>query len=339
MKTALFYTALISAAMTAPAFAGPELFIEDFVGTVLVETTPDSTISISREDNMSGVNLYTDGGNLKIDGGIKNPEGNDCKGYYGSFSISLFKKQSDGRVGGYKNLDDFPKLSISAPKDTKLIIRNSIPFLTAGDLGAADLKLSSCGKVDLGHLSDDLMASIRGSADVDMGHVGGNATLEVRGSGDVTMGDAKDLYLKVSGSGDVEAGNVRAGEITVRGSGDVELGNVNGPLGVESSGSSDLDIGDVVGDFIYDGGGSGDLKVNSVSGRISVDINGAGDMSIHDGKATSLKVSASGASEFDFGGVAETADLYASGASHIYVNNVIGDVRSRETGAADIDVN
>ena len=110
-------------------------------------------------------------------------------------------------------------------------------------------------------------------------------------------------------------------------------------MGVESCGSSDLGIGDVVGDFIYDGGGSGDLKVNSVSGRISVDINGAGDMSIYDGKATSLKVSASGASEFDFGGVAKTADLYASGASHIYVNKVIGDVRSRETGAADIDVN
>ena len=339
MKIALIYAAILSAVMTAPAFAGPELFIEDFVGTILVETTTDPNIRVSHEDNMRGVNLFTDGGSLKIDGGINKPDGNDCKGYYGSFSISLFKKHNQGKVGGYKNLDDFPKLSLSAPKDTKLIIRNSIPFLTAGDLGAADLKLSSCGKVDLGDLSDELKASIRGSADLQMGHVGGNAALEIRGSGDVIMGDAKELYLKVSGSGDVEAGNVRAAEIKVTGSGDVELGNVNGPLGVESLGSSDLRIGDVVGDFIYDGGGSVDLRASSVSGRIFVDVNGSGDVSIHDGKAISLKVSTSGASEFDFGGVAETADLYARGASDIYVNKVIGEVRSRETAAAGIDIN
>ena len=165
-----------------------------------------------------------------------------------------------------------------------------------------------------------------------------NADIEVRGSGDVEMGDANDLRLKVTGSGDVDTGDVRSAEISVRGSGDVEIGDVNGPLGVESSGSSDVDIGNVLGDFLYDGRGSGDISVNSVTGRISVDIGGSGDASIDRGKASSLKVSASGASEFDFGGTAETADLYASGASDIYVNKVTGEVRRKESGAADIDI-
>ena len=338
MIKTLLYTTLLSLSVAAPAFAGPELFIEDFVGTINVKTTSASKISISRDENMKGVNLSEDGDSLKIDGGIQNPNGNDCKGYHGSFSISLFKSESHSRVGGYKNLDDFPKIDINVPKDTTLVIRNSIPFLNAGELEAADLNLSSCGKVNLGDLSGQLTANVRGSADLYAGDVGGNADIEVRGSGDVEMGDANDLRLKVTGSGDVDTGDVLFAEISVRGSGDVEIGDVNGPLGVESSGSSDVDVGDVLGDFIYDGRGSGDISVNSVTGRISVDIGGSGDASIDRGKASSLKVSASGASEFDFGGTAETADLYASGASDIYVNKVTGEVRRKESGAADIDI-
>jgi len=338
MIKSIFYAGLLSLSLTAPAFAGPELLIEDFVGTLTVETTSASQITISREDNMKGVNLYKDAGSLKIDGGIKNPDSKDCTGFHGSFSISLFKSESRGRVGGYKNLSDYPKITINVPEDTNLVIRNAIPFLNANDLGSADLELSSCGKVNLGDLSGELKANIRGSTDLTVGNVAGNADIDIRGSGDVDMGNAKDMVLNVTGSGDIDAGDLGSADISVRGSGDVEIKNVNGPLGIKSSGSSDVDIGDVSGDFIYDGRGSGDLSVESVTGRISIDIGGSGDASINDGEASTLKVSASGVSEFDFGGVAETADLYASGASDIYVSKVTGEVRRKESGAADIDI-
>ena len=138
MIKSVFYAVLLSSVITAPAFAGPELSIEDFVGTINVQTSPDSKISITQDENMTGVNLYQDGDSLKLDGGIEKPDGNDCKGYYTSYSVSWFKKESNGKQGGYKNLKDYPKLTINVPKDTKLIIRNSIPFLTAEGLGAAD---------------------------------------------------------------------------------------------------------------------------------------------------------------------------------------------------------
>jgi len=334
----VFYAALLSTFIALPAHAGPELFVEDFIGTINIETVSASKISVTQDKNMKGVNLYQDGNSLKIDGGIKRPDGNDCKGYYGSYSISWFKKESNGEVGGYENLEDYPNLTVNVPKDATLIIRNSIPFIKAGDLDSADVKLVSCGKVNLGDLSGELLADIRGSGDLTTGDVDGNADIQIRGSGDVEIGDAEDLRLKVTGSGDVQAEDVRSADIEVRGSGDVEIENVNGPLGVDSSGSSDVDIGKVTGDFVYDGRGSGDLSIDSVSGRISVDIGGSGDASIDGGKVSSLKVSASGASEFDFGGVAETADLYAAGASDIYVSKVTGEVRSKESGAADIDI-
>ncbi len=334
----IFYAALLSSFIALPAYAGPELIIEDFVGTINVETVSASKISITKDKNMKGVNLYQDGDSLKIDGGIEKPDGNDCKGYYGSYSISWFKKESRGDLGGYKNLEDFPNLTVTAPKDATLIIRNSITFVTADNLGSADLKLVSCGKVNLGDLSGDLLADIRGSGDLNLGDVGGSADIEIRGSGDVDMGNANELRLKVTGSGDVQAENVRSADVVVRGSGDVEIENVNGPLGIESSGSSDIDIGDVTGDFVYDGRGSGDLAISSVTGRASVDVAGSGDADIGGGKVSSLKVSASGASDFDFGGVADTADLYAAGASDIYVRKVTGEVRSKESGAADITI-
>ena len=330
--------AILSLCVASPVSASPELLIEDFVGRVLIKTTSDSQISIVTEQNIDDVQIYESGKSLKIDGGIPKPNGRNCKGLHGSISISLFKSEKHGRIGGYKNLRDYPKITINAPKDTTLIVRNSIPFLIADDLGAANLNLSSCGKVQLGDLSNNLEAHIRGSADLYLGDIGGNADIEVHGSGGIDMGDAKDLRLEVSGSGDVDARNITSADISVRGSGDVELGNISGPLGVESRGSSDIDIGRVSGDFIYDGRGSGDLDIDSVIGRISVDVSGSGDVSIDGGKAQSLKVSASGASDFDFGGIAETADLYASGASDIYVKKVTGEVRSKETGAADIDI-
>ena len=336
-KTVL-YAALLSLSMAVPVSASPELLIEDFVGRVQINTTSDPQISLETEQNMDGVQIIENDKSLIIDGGISNPNGKNCKGVFGSISIRLFKSERHGRIGGYKNLSDYPKITISAPRDTTLVIRNSIPFLVAGELGAAHLNLSSCGKVQLGNLSNELKANIRGSGDLYLGDVGGNADIEIRGSGDLDMGDAKDLQLKVSGSGNVDAGNIMSADIAVRGSGDVELGNVNGPLGVESSGSSDIEIGSVSGDFIYEGRGSGDLNIDSINGRISVDVSGSGDVSIDGGEASTVRVKASGASDFDFGGIAQTADLYASGASDIYVKKVRGEVRRKESGAADITI-
>lgn len=98
MRTALLYTMLLSAAMTAPALAGPEFFIEDFVGTILVETTTDPNIRVSREDNMSGVNLYTDGGNLKIDGGLISPMEMVVKAITGLSQLACLKNKMTARL-------------------------------------------------------------------------------------------------------------------------------------------------------------------------------------------------------------------------------------------------
>jgi len=62
--------------------------------------------------------------------------------------------------------------------------------------------------------------------------------------------------------------------------------------------------------------------------RIAITVSGSGDVNIN----------ASGASEVDYDGTAENADLIATGASDIYVGKVTDEVRSKERGAAEISI-
>ena len=184
MLRKLTLAALVTTLMAGTALANaPELFIENFVGTIKIENGSSDRMSILRDKNMSGVNLVEQGQNLKIDGGISDPDGDKCKGYYGSYDLTFFKKNRDGKFGGYEDLEDYPQITISAPKDTVLVIENSIAFLTAEDLGGTDLDLRSCGKVKLGNVAGELRADIRGSANLTANNVG-DVDVDIKGSGD-----------------------------------------------------------------------------------------------------------------------------------------------------------
>ena len=339
MLKALISASLVTTLLTGTAYAnGPELLIEDFVGTIKIENGSSETISIIRDKKMSGVTLVEQGENLKIDGGIERPDGNKCKGYYGHYDLTIFKKNRDGKFGGYEDLEDYPQITLRVPKDTVLIIENSIAFLTAEDLGAADLDLRSCGKVNLGHVAGELRADIRGSADLTARDVG-NIDVDIIGSGDLDIENAGFVALSMAGSGDADFANVKSVDVRVSGSGDISFGDVDGSLAAESRGSGNIEAEDITGDLIYDAGGSGDLDIGEVLGeRISIDISGSGDVNIDGGEVQWLKVAASGASEVDYDGTTENADLVATGASDISVSKVTGEIRRKERGAADISV-
>jgi len=335
LTLATFATTLLAGTALAN---GPELLIEDFVGTIKIENGTSGNISVLRDKNMRGVNLVEQGDNLKIDGGVSEPDGDKCKGYYGRYSFDLFKKEKKGEFGGYEDLEDYPQITVRVPKDTVLVIENSIAFVTGEDLGEADLDLRYCGKVNLGNIAGDLRANIRGSADLTALNVG-NVDVDIKGSGDLDVQNAKLVSLSVAGSGDAEFANVDGADVRVSGSGDISFGDIEGSLAAESRGSGNIDAENISGDLIYEAGGSGDLDVGDVTGnRISIDVSGSGDVSIDGGDVETLKITASGASDVDYDGKAENADLVATGASDIYVDDVTGEVRSKERGAADISV-
>ncbi len=338
MKHLLLTTTLIIASAT-PAFAeGPIVTIENFVGVIKLDNNAGlASVKAIQNDSDVTVNQSADG--LTIDGGIANPNGKDCVGYYGGFDLSFSKKnRASGQFGGYKNLKSYPSITLSAPANTVLVIRNAIPFGYIADLGGADIEMTACGRLEIGDITGVAALSIRGSGDINTGDIG-DVDIDIRGSGDIETGDIGHARLTLTGSGDIDFGDSASIDLSLTGSGDIDGGHVDGSVRAVSRGSGDIYLGDIHEDLVYDSQGSGDFEAKSVSGRLSIDSGGSGDVDINGGDVSTLLITASGASDVDFDGTAETAQLYATGASDISVDKVRGKVTLRETGAADISVN
>lgn len=337
LKRTFILSTALTGLIASPAFAGDTtLTIENFIGKIAIET--GSKLKVTNKQNSSDVDFDRSGDTLTIDGGISEPDGEDCKGYYGRGSWSFFsKKEKKGDFGGYENLDDYPNLTISAPENVTLVIKNAIPFGTISDIGAADIEMSYCGNLKMHNIDGAANLNIRGSGDISALDIG-TVKASINGSGDLEFENTTDAIIKVRGSGDVDFGDADNADITVSGSGDIEMGNIAEMLHVESAGSGDVSSGDVGGGLIYKGRGSGDFELDNVSGDADIRVSGSGDVDIHDGNVDILTIKAKGASDVRFDGTAETAELSASGASDIYVGAVTGKSETRETGSADIDI-
>ena len=314
------------------------LALENFVGTLSVKTGNVDEVRIVTSKNMDDVRLKEEGGNLYIDGGIDDPDGNKCSGYYGKYSWSLFKKKErEGQFGGYEDLDDYPTLTIEAPEDVTVKIRNAIPFAEFENVGAAYANVDHCGKLVFADISGMADFSIRGSGDISAQNTG-DLDVSIKGSGDVEVAASGETKIQLMGSGDVEIGETKNLDVRLYGSGDIEIDTVEGYLQAASKGSGDIEMDRVTGGLSYDGRGSGDFEVDSVDGEIEIYVAGSGDVMIDGGEASELTVTASGASDVRFGGTVENAELKASGASDIYVKKVTGQLRQRDSGASDITV-
>ena len=324
--------------IASPALAQETLVIEDFIGTVTISTDAGKSLRIKDRDNAGDLKINDRDGSLVIDGGIEKVDGSKCQGHYGRFNFTFFSdKERKGNIGGYKDLDEYPKLTITAPDDVNLIIRNSAIFGTAGNIGSGDLDLRHCGNLEIGDINGPLDLNVRGSADVKTGNAK-SVDARISGSGDLEMLDIEDGTFSVSGSGDIEIGNATSLDVRVSGSGDISFEDVSGNAKFRSSGSGDVEGGEVFGGLDYDASGSGDLDIENVVGDLSVEISGSGDAAIDDGDVDHLIVHTSGSSSVDFDGTAQTADLDASGSSDIFVDTVEGKASVHASSSSDIDI-
>lgn len=332
--------AMVAAAILAPAaFANGDktLVIENFVGRIDIQTEESASLDVREQGNAGSVSYEETGNGLNIDGGIMKPDSKKCVGYYGRFSWKTDKSERKGEFGGYRDLEDFPKLLVTAPDDVTLVIRNSIVFGTAGNLGAVDIEDRHCSKFTMGNVDGPLNLSISGSGDYSGGDVG-DADVSVRGSGDADFGDARRVDVGISGSGDVTFENVGPANIELSGSGDIELGTVQGSIVVAIRGSGDVDVGDVSGGADLKSSGSSDIEIDSINGPLSITSRGSSTIEIDGGNAPTAEISVSGSGTVNFEGTANMADLSASGSGDIYIDEVTGETKSRESGSGDIHI-
>jgi hypothetical protein len=303
--------------LAAPAHAedGPVLKIENFIGTVNVVTGDYGSISVTKAD---GAPVEKSGDNVSIDGD-ETTRNINCRQNKTSIKIGKGKWGWGNKDRGYKDLSEYPSVTITAPENTHLIIENSLVFGEVDTIGSGDIHVRSCG--DLG------LADINGSLD-----------LGISGSGDVRMGSAGDADISISGSGDLTARDFTALELSVSGSGDAELGNVAGFAHIHSSGSGDVEMGRIGGGLDYSGSGSSDFGAEYVSGDLSVSSSGSGDIDINDGVVQKLYVSASGASDVRYDGSSVDAEARASGGSNIHIHRPSGQLRSHDSGGGDVNI-
>ncbi len=337
-KTVSGLAVLSMSVIALPAYASETLTMQNFIGTVTINTQPNADLQVTDSDKKT-VSISEMSGGLIIDGNIKDPNSDDCAGYYGKYSVSWFKKpEKTGQMGGYKNLLDYPNLIISGPEDLNLVIENSIPFMTVGNIGSLDAKFESCGKFKAGDVSGPTNLQIKGSADVVLGNIQ-DFDLSLKGSGDVETGNAAKITLNLMGSGNIEMADVGTAQIKSVGSGDIEIDMIRGDVQYETRGSGDFEAGDITGNLNLKSRGSGDFSADSVSGRyMSIESRGSGSVDIDGGDVETLFVTVSGSGDIRFDGTAVNAELKASGSSEIYVDRITGDLSQSNTGSSDIEI-
>jgi len=342
-------TALLAAAALQ---AGPGIDIENFVGEVRIVdgTSLSARVVRAGAGDAPGTTLDTtlDGEVLRIDGGVRIRDWR-CRSRWGG------ELRVGPRRGELRPMEDYPLLEITAPAGTDLAVSDSIVYGEAGDVGAVNLSLSSCGDFEIASVAQDAVVTVSGSGDVGLGAVTGVVRLSISGSGDVDFLSAGGLDARVSGSGDIEGGDVAGPvELNISGSGDVDLGDVE-RLELNASGSAEVEIGDAPGgvrvgisgsgelDFGTAGGfsagisGSGDISGDRVDGAFAASVSGSGDIRINDGRADPFEASAGGSGEIRFGGTAVNPRVRINGGS-VRLGAVEGEVDVNRSGADDLRI-
>ena len=326
-----------TAKSTAKRAAQHTLVVENFVGRLDIQTGPNEALDVSLQNQADSVSFEKTAFRLTVDGAIRKPDGNKCRGYYGKLSWLTKRSHKVSEVGGYEELKEYPKLTVTAPDDVHLILRNSIVFGTAGHIGSLDVKDQYCSKFSMGNVARQATLDVRGSGDFS-GLDTGDLTIEISGSGDVTFQNSNRVKLDVMGSGDVSLKNVLDTRIDLKGSGDVDIETIAGDLSVSTRGSGDVEIGDTVGDVKLSSVGSSDIELDSINGNLDISSRGSSFISIDGGSAPHVSIHVMGSGTVDFDGTANTAELIASGSGDIYVGAVTDERNIRESGSADIEI-
>lgn len=316
MKALIASTSLTLLTTSVSASTDPELSIENFIGTIDIVTGDYDKITVTDAD---GVPVENSRLGINIDGGYKINNAH-CKSSRSSIKVGVGSWKFLKRTGGYKDLSEYPKVKIQAPKNTHLIIKKSVVFGDVEDIGSANLHIGSCG-------------------DLKFGDVNGPLELGISGSGDMEMGDAGPSNISISGSGDFEVGDLASADIYVSGAGDLKVGDILAHAHIQSSGAGDITIDRIKGGLEYRGSGASDFDADYVGGGdLYIRSSGSGDVTIDDGDVVDLDIKASGASDVMFGGTSRNAKARASGASDVTLKRPSGDLYTSDSGAGDVHV-
>ena len=332
--TATSCLALLATAVTAKD--APTLTIENFIGTIDVRTGDYDKITVTDADG-ANVEQLKNGVLIDDDQTIKNT---NCRKSKASIKISVGGRNWYKRKGGYKNLNEYPQLKITAPENTHLVIDNAVIFGDVDDIGSADIQVRSCGDLEFANISGHLDLSAAGSGDFTAQNIQ-SVEISTAGSGNVKIDDiANTVSISSAGSGDNNIGNVGGDfEYASAGSGDLQVDNIQGNTDITTAGSGDVEIDSIEGSLSYTSAGSGNFEADYVGGeKLSSKSGGSGSVEIDGGNVTELYVKIGGSGDVRYDGQSTNAELYASGSGEITVQEPSGSLCKKKRGSGSIRI-
>ncbi len=331
-KTSLFASAaaLLGGAAILGATAGAQnstssysadaLEIEGFIGRIEVRTGGSSGIevAISNPGEVAADPVVSENGARVIIDGGQSMRNMNCSSRNGSLQIG--SGGSWWGRGERTSIDEYPVLTITAPDDLALEIRDSAFLGETGDVGSLMVSMNSCGDFRAADVADEAHIRINGSGDVYLEDVGRDVTIDINGSGDVEL--------------DTVGGDA---EIDIAGSGDVAVADVSGDVGIDINGSGDVRLGEI-GGLAVRISGSGDIIAQEMQGGFDARINGSGDIQVRGGRAEPFEATISGSGDIRFDGTAANVTVNESGSGDVHVEDVEGPVSWRRNGRTVLSI-
>ncbi len=300
-----------------------KIVIKDFTGRIIVNVGGAQTVAnLQGTNSRSPIELSQNGSSLRF-AGEERPR---------DFNISreIGWRHDEDTFVAY--LADFPTLTLSVPTGTAMTFDDVITIASIGDLkGHLDID-GGYVDVDAGDLiSADV--SVHGPGDIVLGHVEEDLVASVHGSGDISVKSAGQTRFSVHGSGDGRIGTINGDAIlNVHGSGNIDTGAINGAIRASIHGSGDIHTSTVSQSGELSIHGSGDMSLDTINGVTKADIYGSGNISISSGQAQSLRVSINGSGDFDFGGISTNLVAHARGSGGIDIAQNEGTIRTSGQG-------
>ncbi|MCG8442072.1 MAG: hypothetical protein MI723_09715, partial [Caulobacterales bacterium] len=149
-------SALLAAPAGASEFAADTVVLDDIIGALAITTGEGEAVTIDIDPG-AGV--------------VEPPEVTERDGVVSVFGPALHVREcrgGDGEPelglpgGGRAPLSDFPRVSITAPRDVTVILRDVLVFGEVGDVAAAEVSASGCGELVFGNIAGAAQLRLRG---------------------------------------------------------------------------------------------------------------------------------------------------------------------------------
>ncbi len=304
------FCATLALAMTVEAqtFDTDTISIQDFTGTVLVKTRPDSAeentirVEIAQGESFHDVETLEEDDRIVVRSAPWiEPDSYDCcnRRISRTYAPRAGRKAITGEPVDEEFFADFPTLTVTIPMQAK------VSFIDARiklDMESYDGRLDLDGCYVYGEVGDtnEAVVAVLSGSRLIMGNVGAG------------------LEIDVSGDADVRVGTVPIADIDIAGPGDVIVSRVEGML--------DISIA-----------GSGIVRTDYVEGPMTVRVAGSGGAAVRDGRADQLTAIIDGSGGVLFEGTVVNPDLRLYGSSEVRVARVQGRIVHEGSGEFYVD--